>query len=153
MKTRPSLCYILTIYSLIGQALNEGSLNIDSVTLKVWYKYLLGVNVMQSGKPGAGSRELVPCRVERLNPWKKSWRATSLPGLTSKMSSFLWKMFHDIPPTWAPPPFCVYFLTYTLLLFVTLQNNKYLNIFSRGSRAQHLASPALANICEHEEHD
>ena len=88
--------------NLIGQALNEGSLNIETMSVKDWYKHLLEANVTHSGEPGAGSRELVPCRVERLNPfvdWKKSWMAASLPGLSSKMSSFLWKMLHDILPT------------------------------------------------------
>ena len=69
--------------NLIGVALNEGSLDIESMTVKAWYKYLLEVNVTHSGEPG--SRELVLCQVERLNPlmdWKKSWRAASLPGLT-----------------------------------------------------------------------
>ena len=86
--------------NLIGQALNDGSLIIESMTVKAWYKHLLEVNITHSGEPG--SRELVPCRVERLNPsvdWKKSWTAASLPGLTSQMSSFLWKMLHDILPT------------------------------------------------------
>ena len=83
----------------IGQALNEGLL-IETMTVKAWYKHLLEVNITHSGEPG--SRELVPCRVERLNPsmdWKKSWMAASLPGLTSSKSSFLWKMLHDILPT------------------------------------------------------
>ena len=83
----------------IGQALNEGLL-IETMTVKAWYKHLLEVNITHSGEPG--SRELVPCRVERLNPsmdWKKSWMAASLPGLTSNKSSFLWKMLHDILPT------------------------------------------------------
>ena len=49
--------------NLIGQAINEGSLNIETKTVKAWYKHLLEENVTHSGKPG--SRELVPCRVER----------------------------------------------------------------------------------------
>ena len=52
--------------NLICQVLNEGSLHIESMTVKSWYEYLLEVNVMHSGEPGAGSRELVPCQVERL---------------------------------------------------------------------------------------
>ena len=55
---------------------------------------LLEVNVTHSGEPHSASRELVPFRVKRLNPfmdWKKSWRAASLPILSSKLSSFLWK--------------------------------------------------------------
>ena len=66
--------------NLIGQALNEGSLNIETMSVKAWYKYLLEVNVTHSGKPGAGSRELVSRQVERLNrlvDWNKSWMAAA----------------------------------------------------------------------------
>ena len=45
------------------------------MTVKAWCKYLLYVNVTHSGKLGAGSKELVPCQVERLIPivdWKNS---------------------------------------------------------------------------------
>ena len=63
---------------------------------KSLYKHLLEMNVAHSGKPG--SRELVPCRVKRLNPFV-DWMAASLPGLTTKISSFLWKILHDILPT------------------------------------------------------
>ena len=49
-----------------------------------------------------GSRELVPYRVERLNPlvgWKKFWMAASLPVVSSKISSSQLKMLFDILPT------------------------------------------------------
>ena len=66
--------------NLIGQALNKGSLNIETMSVKAWYKYLLEVNVTHSGKPGPGSRELVSCQVKRLNclvDWNKSWMAAA----------------------------------------------------------------------------
>ena len=53
--------------NLIGHAINERSLKFETMTVKAWYKHLLEVNVTHSGEPG--SRELVLCWVERLNPF------------------------------------------------------------------------------------
>ena len=55
-------------------------------------------NVTHSGK--SGSRELVHCRVERLNPfmdWKKSWMAARSDNQNELI--FLWIILCDILPT------------------------------------------------------
>ena len=93
-------------------------LNIKTMSVKLWYKHLLEVQVTHSEPEDPSA--LVPCRVERLAPgidWGRSWLAVCVPGLTPEMRSFLWKMLHCILPTQerlhrmnmpnAPSPLCV----------------------------------------------
>ena len=93
-------------------------LNIKTMSVKLWYKHLLEVQVTHSEPEDPSA--LVPCRVERLAPdidWGRSWVAVCVPGLTPEMRSFLWKMLHCILPTQerlhrmnmpnAPSPLCV----------------------------------------------
>ena len=89
-----------------------------SMSLKIWYKYLLEVKVTHT--ESEDTSVLVPCRVERLAPaidWGRSWRAVCVPGLSPVMHSFLWRRLHDILPTQerlhrmnmsnTPSPLCV----------------------------------------------
>ena len=85
---------------IIASVKEEGILNIKTMSVQVWYKHLLEVQVTHT-EPGDPSA-LVPCRVERLAPnidWGRSWLAICVPGLTPEMRSFLWKMMHCILPT------------------------------------------------------
>ena len=75
-------------------------LNIKTMSVKLWYKHLLEVQVTHTDPEDPSA--LVPCRVERLYPsidWGRSWLAVCVPGLTPEMRSFLWKMLHCILPT------------------------------------------------------
>ena len=75
-------------------------LNIKTMSVKLWYKHLLEVQVTHTEPEDPSA--LVPCRVERLAPdidWGRSWLAVCVPGLTPEMRSFLWKMLHCILPT------------------------------------------------------
>ena len=93
-------------------------LNIKTMSVKLWYKHLIEVQVTHTEPEDPSA--LVPCRVERLAPgidWGRSWLAVCVPGLTPEMRSFLWKMLHCILPTQerlhrmnmpnAPSPQCV----------------------------------------------
>ena len=93
-------------------------LNIKTMSVKLWYKHLLEVQMTHTEPEDPSA--LVPCRVERLAPsidWGRSWLAVCVPGLTPEMRSFLWKMLHCILPTQerlhrmnmpnAPSPQCV----------------------------------------------
>ena len=93
-------------------------LNIKTMSVKLWYKHLIEVQVTHTEPEDPSA--LVPCRVERLAPgidWGRSWLAVCVPGLTPEMRSFLWKMLHCILPTQerlhrmnmpnAPSPLCV----------------------------------------------
>ena len=101
---------------IIASVKEEGLFNINTMSLKIWYKHLLEVKVTHT--ESEDTSVLIPCRVERLAPvidWGMSWRAVCVPGLSPVMRSFLWRMLHDILPTQerlhrmnmpnAPPPF------------------------------------------------
>ena len=93
-------------------------LNINTMSLKMWYKYLLEVKVTHT--ESEDTSVLVPCRAEHLAPvidWGRSWRGVCVPGLSPEMHFFLWRMLHDILPTQerlhrmempnAPSPLCL----------------------------------------------
>ena len=47
-------------------------------------------------------REMIPCRVETKNPeydWERSWCRARLNGLGPRLSSFLFKILHNLLPT------------------------------------------------------
>ena len=49
-----------------------------------------------------GQRQLIPCRVELASPeidWEKSWRLARLPGLGPELTSFIFKLLHQVLPT------------------------------------------------------
>ena len=110
--------YSEEMLDIISSVREEGMLNIKTMSVKLWYKHLLEVQVTHSEPEDPSA--LVPCRVERLAPgidWGRSWLAVCIPGLTPEMRSFLWKMLHCILPTQdrlhrmnmpnAPSPLCV----------------------------------------------
>ena len=47
-------------------------------------------------------RQLIPCRVELASPeidWEKSWRLARLPGLGPELTSFIFKLLHQVLPS------------------------------------------------------
>ena len=92
--------YSHEMLDIITSVREEGMLNIKTMSVKLWYKHLLEVQVTHTDPEDPSA--LVPCRVERLYPsidWGRSWLAVCVPGLTPEMRSFLWKMLHCILPT------------------------------------------------------
>ena len=80
----------------IISSVKEEGFNINTMSLKVWYKYLLELQVNHT--ESEDTSVLTPCRVERLAPvidWGRSWRAVCVPGLSPVMRSFLWRMLHE----------------------------------------------------------
>ena len=81
--------YSEDMLSIISSVKEEG-FNINTMSLKTWYKYLIEVQVTHT--KSEDTSVLVPCRAERLAPvidWGKSWRALCVPGLSPVMRSFL----------------------------------------------------------------
>ena len=92
--------YSEEMLNIISSVREEGMLNIKTMSVKLWYKHLIEVQVTHTEPEDPSA--LVPCRVERLAPgidWGRSWLAVCVPGLTPEMRSFLWKMLHCILPT------------------------------------------------------
>ena len=95
--------YTEDFFNAIRTVRNEGLLNIQSMSLKVWYKVLLE-NFVTTEVDMDGFRFDKRCRIELEHPaadWERSWSLAVLPGLESCDYSFLWKMMHDILPTQA----------------------------------------------------
>ena len=105
--------YSEDVLSIISSVKEEG-FNINTMSLKTWYKYLIEVQVTHT--KSEDTSVLVPCRAERLAPvidWGKSWRAICVPGLSPVMRSFLCRMLltqerlHRMKMSNAPSPLCL----------------------------------------------
>ena len=93
--------YNQDFFSVIHQVHHHSPLNIQQMSEKQWYRFLLEERVTM--ELGAGdNRQLVPCRVELKFPrydWEKIWPKIRLKGLGPDLSSFLFKVIHDLLPT------------------------------------------------------
>ena len=88
-------------FQKINLVKEEGLLNIKTMDSATWYKVLLE-NFVTHRVIDSGVRELIPCRIERINPtleWDNTWSLATTPGLPSELTSFNWKMIHDLLPT------------------------------------------------------
>ena len=88
-------------FTSIKQVVDEGLLNIKTMSTGVWYRVLLE-NLVTHVVDDSGARQLRPCRAEVSNPdrdWEKIWLVVSTPGLPSELLSFAWLMTHNILPT------------------------------------------------------
>ena len=92
--------YNQQFFQVIYQVHHHSSLSVSQMTEKQWYRYLVEDKVtMMETEQG---RQMIPCRVEVKNPdhdWETSWSRARLPGLGPRLSSFLFKILHDILPT------------------------------------------------------
>ena len=71
-------------------------MNVTTMTEKDWYQHLVGTKI------GSDLGELIPCRAEKKYPlfdWDITWKRIRLRGLGSELTSFLFKLTHDILPT------------------------------------------------------
>ena len=67
-----------------------------------WYRILLDDQMLMSAATENSPPTLLPVRAETLNPgtdWENSWRLIRLKGMSSKNSSFLFKLLHLLLPT------------------------------------------------------
>ena len=87
-------------FAIIRHVHNQSPLNVAHMTEKQWYRFLLEYKVTMV--QAEDTQELVPCRAELKDPefdWESIWPRIRLPGLGSEISSFLFKVVHDILPT------------------------------------------------------
>ena len=93
--------YNQDFFSVIHQVHHHSPLNIQHMSEKQWYRFLMEEKVTM--ELGVGdNRQLVPCRVEVKFPcydWEKIWPRIRLKGLGPELSSFLFKVVHDLLPT------------------------------------------------------
>ena len=92
--------YSQHFFSVIHDVHHDTPLNVSRMTEKQWYQYLLEekVTTMETEQ----GRNLIPCRVETRHPehdWETAWRRARLLGLGPTLTSFLFKVLHDLLPT------------------------------------------------------
>ena len=93
--------YDMEFFNRIIEVKNENLLNVTTMSSQSWYRVLLENKVTHSINAN-GARELKPCKAEKTFParnWENIWKLATNPGLSSELSSFLWRMFHNILPT------------------------------------------------------
>ena len=76
-------------------------MNIGCMTIKQWYKTLLNDQILMNEEQDS-LPQLIPCRVELLNPgcnWQATWSNVRMKGLTSELMSFLFKLVHQLLPS------------------------------------------------------
>ena len=93
--------YSKEFFSVIHQVHHHTPLNVQHLSEKQWYRFLMEEKVtMELGVDG--NRQLIPCRMEVKFPtydWEKIWPRIRQKGLGSELSSFLFKVLHDLLPT------------------------------------------------------
>ena len=92
--------YPATFFNTIQTVSQNTPLNILHMSLKQWYRVLLEEKVTM--REVDSTMEFIPCRVELQNPdndWEVTWRRSRLSGLGSELSSFLFRIIHQLLPT------------------------------------------------------
>ena len=92
--------YNQEFFSVISQVHQHTPLNVAHMSEKQWYQYLLESNVTRAENDD--DNQLIPCRAEIRNPgfdWEYIWSRARIAGLGSELTSFLFKVLHDLLPT------------------------------------------------------
>ena len=92
--------YPASFFRIIKKVAEETPLNIITMSLKQWYALLLEEDITM--RRNEGNLEFIPCRAELRSPgtdWECVWRRIRLPGLDSELTSFLFRLLHDLLPT------------------------------------------------------
>ena len=93
--------YSSDFYSAIKQVVQDGLLNIATMSTKQWYLVLMENKITM--EVDAGQRQFwkpVKCEINHPNvTWDRSWELARLSSLSSDQTSFLFKLLHNILPT------------------------------------------------------
>ena len=88
-------------FSSIKWVRDNTPLNIATMTTSQWYRVLLEKDITMEDYADSPS-VYRKCRAELSSPetdWETSWRRARLRGLGSEVTTFLWKLLHQILPT------------------------------------------------------
>ena len=83
------------------------------MSVKEWYQLLVEQNVTKREVDQEGRMEMIPCRVEEKYPevcWAESYRISRLPGLSPDGNSFLFRLKHELLPSWCSRDLPTYLL-------------------------------------------
>ena len=87
-------------FKTIRKTRDEGLLDIRTMTTSMWYRVLIEENITHTSVNG--KHELIPCRIESLQPsleWPNIWSLVRTRGLSPQLSSFTWKTIHNLVPS------------------------------------------------------
>ena len=93
--------YNAAFFSTIQKVHQDSPLNIASMTEGQWYKLLVEDKITMEVEDEQ-SRKLVLCRAELASPttdWETTWRRARLKGLGPEITSFLFKVLHQLLAT------------------------------------------------------
>ena len=94
--------YDSSFFETIRHYYLNSPLNIAKMSTKDWYRLLLEDNVLMSKPDDHSPPSLLPTRVEALSPendWPETWRLCRIRGLESRLTTFLFKLLHQLLPT------------------------------------------------------
>ena len=77
-------------------------LNQVKMSVKTWYKYLLEERATMRYLDDEGRKELIPCRVEDMDPtfpWSETYGLLRLKGLNPTEKSSLFSLVHELLPS------------------------------------------------------
>ena len=94
--------YDQNFFNTIRHYYGKANVNIAMMSIKQWYTVLLNDNVLMTPITDSAPSSPIPCRVELQSPscdWTNTWRLCRLKGLGSELTSFLFKLLHQLLPT------------------------------------------------------
>ena len=92
--------YPASFFDTLREVSRNTPLSIVNMSLKQWYQLLLENNVTM--REVDNCMKYIPCRVELQHPnndWELTWRRSRRPGLGSELSSFMFRLLHQLLPT------------------------------------------------------
>jgi len=97
--------YTKKMFQEIVEASEDGR-NVETMSTKEWYTYLLNKHVLEEPIEENGSVSSVPrkCKIEEEYPtvvWGATWQLARKSGLTNEARSFMFRFLHNILPTQA----------------------------------------------------
>ena len=90
------------IFTIIRRVKDSSSLNIITMKDMAWTRLLTEKYITMLNLPGDESRTFIPCRSETASPttdWEASWANCRQPGMSPELTSFLWRMIHNLLST------------------------------------------------------
>ena len=94
--------YDNTFFNIIKHYKNNSSMNTAVLSTRQWYRLLLEDRVLMSQEDGNSVPTLLPIRPELLHhnsDWPNIWARSKTKGLGSDLSSFLFRLLHQLLPT------------------------------------------------------
>ena len=94
--------YDQEFFKLIAYYKNQGTLDVATMTIKQWYTVLVEDKLLMSPATEDSPAVLLPIRPEIRSPqtdWSRVWQNARKRGLGTELSSFQFKVIHDLLPT------------------------------------------------------